>query len=124
MRRSQALLSARHLAEPGKAWSQKAAWKHSEKSEGPYAWSGTQRPDIDGYLERLPLILDRDTAKQMWNEYQELLVDEQPFTFVYQSDRLDGVNKRVRGMVMDIRGEWVNVRDWWIPSDERRGRAR
>ncbi len=97
---------------------------HSDKAEGPYAWSGTQRPDIDGYLDRLPLILDRDTAKQMWKEYQELLVDEQPFTFVYQSDRLDGVNKRVRGMVMDIRGEWVNVRDWWIPSDERRRRAR
>ena len=97
---------------------------HSEEIDGPAAWSGTQRPDIDDYLERLPLILDPDSAKSMWNEYQELLVDEQPFTFLYQRDRLAGVNKRVRGMVMDLRGDWVEVRSWWIPSDERRRRAR
>ena len=97
---------------------------HSEEIDGPAAWSGTQRPDIDDYLERLPLILDPDSAKSMWNEYQELLVDEQPFTFLYQRDRLAGVNKRVRGMVMDLRGDWVEVRNWWIPSDERRRGAR
>lgn len=97
---------------------------HSEEFDGDFAWSGTRRPDIDQYLERLPLILNPDSAKSMWNAYEELLVDEQPFTFVYSRDRLDGVNKRVRGMVMDLRGEWAEVRNWWIPSDERRRRTR
>ena len=80
--------------------------------------------DIDHYLDRLPLILDRDEAKPMWAAYQDLLVDEQPFTFLYQLDRLVGVNERIQGVVMDVRGDWLNLKDWWIPSDERRRGAR
>jgi peptide/nickel transport system substrate-binding protein len=97
---------------------------HSDRVDGPSGWSGTRRPDIDRYLDRLPLMLDRDDAKPMWAAYQNLLVDEQPFTFLYQLDRLDGVNKRIQGVVMDVRGDWVNLKDWWIPSDERRRGAR
>jgi peptide/nickel transport system substrate-binding protein len=97
---------------------------HSDRTERPLGWAGTERSDIDHYLERLPLILDREAAEPMWDEYQELLVDEQPYTWLYQPDRLDGVNKRLRNVVMDIRGDWVNIKDWWIPSNERRRRAR
>jgi len=96
---------------------------HSAGLDGPTAWSGTQRPDLDRYMEGLPLVLDPDSAQSMWNAYLELLVDEQPYTFMYQRDRLVGVNKRLRGMVMDPRGEWVGVKDWRIASDQRkRGR--
>jgi peptide/nickel transport system substrate-binding protein len=94
---------------------------HSSSTDGPNGWSGTQRPDIDRYLDRLPLISDREEARPMWQAYQELLVDEQPSTFLYWSDRLIGVNKRIEGEVMDVRGEWGNVKDWWI-SPDRRGR--
>jgi len=93
---------------------------HSERTEGPLAWAGTRRLDIDQYLDRLPLILDRGMAKPIWDAYQELLVDEQPYTWLYQPDRLNGVNKRIRDVVMDIRGDWVNLKDWWIPSELRR----
>ena len=96
---------------------------HSAGVDGSTAWSGTQRPDLDRYMEGLPLVLDPDSAQSMWNAYLELLVDEQPYTFLYQRDRLVGVNKRLRGMVMDPRGEWVGVKDWRIASDQRkRGR--
>ena len=97
---------------------------HSDGIDGPFAASGTSRSDIDSYLDRLPLIFDREEALPLWREYQELIVDEQPFTFVYVSDRLDGVNKRLRGVIMDARGDWLNIKDWWIPADQRRGRRR
>ena len=97
---------------------------HSDRVDGVLGWSGTQRPDIDHYLDRLPLIVDRDVAKPMWTDYLNLLVDEQPFTFLYELDRLVGVNKRIRGVVMDVRGDWANLKDWWIPSDERTRGAR
>lgn len=96
---------------------------HSDRTESPLGWAGTERSDIDHYLEGLPLILDREVAEPMWDEYQGLLVDEQPYTWLYQPDRLGGVNKRIRNVVMDIRGDWVNIKDWWIPSNERRRRA-
>ena len=89
---------------------------HSNNLSAPYAWSGTQRADIDSFLDRLPLVLDRDEAKVLWREYQALLVDEQPYTFFYFPDRLDGVSKRLRGAKMDSRGEWLNIKDWSIPA--------
>ena len=92
---------------------------HSRNISATYAWSGTQRPDIDRFLDELPLVVDREEAKPLWSQYQALLVDEQPYTFFFFSDRLDGINKRLRGVQMDARGEWLNIKDWWIPADLR-----
>ena len=92
---------------------------HSRSLSGSYAWAGTQRPDIDNFLDELPLVVDRDDAKPLWAQYQELLVDEQPYTFFYFPDRLDGVSTRLRGVEMDARGEWLNIKDWWISADQR-----
>ena len=93
---------------------------HSKEIDSPFAWSGTRRPEIDELLEQLPLIVDPDVAETATDALQELLVDEQPFTFLYQLERLEGLNKRIRGAVLDVRGEWVNLKDWWIPSAERK----
>jgi len=49
---------------------------HSDMIDTPLAFSGTMRPDMDAYLDRLPLIFDREEARQAWREYQELVVDE------------------------------------------------
>ena len=92
---------------------------HSRNFSGTYAFSGTLRPDIDSLLDQLPLVVDRTDAKPLWKQYQELLVDEQPYTFFFFPDRLDGVSKRLRGVEMDNRGEWLNIKDWWVPADQR-----
>ena len=92
---------------------------HSRNFSGVYAFSGTLRPDIDNLLDQLPLVVDRTDAKPLWKEYQELLVDEQPYTFFFFPDRLDGVSNRLRGVEMDSRGEWLNIKDWWVPADRR-----
>ena len=92
---------------------------HSRNFSGTYAFSGTLRPDIDSLLDQLPLVVDRTDAKPLWKQYQELLVDEQPYTFFYFPDRLDGVSNRLRGVEMDSRGEWLNIKDWWVPADQR-----
>jgi peptide/nickel transport system substrate-binding protein len=91
---------------------------HSRNVSATYGWSGTMRPDIDYFLDELPLVIDRDDAKVLWRQYQELLVDEQPYTFFFFPDRLDGVNRRLRGVEMDSRGEWLNIKDWSIPADQ------
>ena len=91
---------------------------HSRNVSATYGWSGTLRPDIDRFLDELPLVVDRDEAKVLWGQYQALLVDEQPYTFFFFPDRLDGVSKRLRGVKMDSRGEWLNIKDWSIPADQ------
>jgi len=95
---------------------------HSRKVDEAYAYSGTMRPDIDRLLDDIPLVVDRSAAIPMWEEYQRLMMEEQPYTFVYFPERLDGVNMRLEDVVMDIRGEWVNIKDWRIAPENRRRR--
>ncbi|MCH8937584.1 MAG: hypothetical protein IIB90_17870 [Gemmatimonadetes bacterium] len=87
---------------------------HSDRIDTPFAWAGTHNPEIDDLLSRLSAIVDRDEAAPLWKEYQHALAQEQPYTFFYYPERLDGVNRRLRGVEMDARGEWLNLKDWWI----------
>jgi peptide/nickel transport system substrate-binding protein len=92
---------------------------HSERIDQPYAWSGTKNPEIDRLLEAISRTADREEAKALWREYQNVLAQEQPYTFFYTQSRLDGVNRRVQGVVMDVRGEWVNLKDWYLDPASR-----
>jgi peptide/nickel transport system substrate-binding protein len=87
---------------------------HSEHVDQPMAWSGTSNPEIDRLLEELSRTTDRAAAMPLFAEYQAELAREQPYTFFYFAERMSGVNKRLRGVVMDARGEWVGIRDWYI----------
>jgi peptide/nickel transport system substrate-binding protein len=91
----------------------------SKRIDGPYAWSATENPEIDRLLGELSLATDRERAKVLWAEYQEVLTEEQPYTFFYYPDRLAGVNQRVRGIEMDARGEWLNIRKWYLDPASR-----
>lgn len=92
---------------------------HSDRIDGLYAWSGTENPEIDRLLEELSMVVDRADALPLWREYQRVLNEEQPYTFFYYPDLLEGVNRRVHGIRLDARGEWVSVRSWWIDPASR-----
>lgn len=92
---------------------------HSSSINEQFAFSGTQNPELDEVLVQLQEVLDRDEARPIWRRYQELLGEEQPYTFFYFPDRMSGVNKRLNGVVMDARGDLVNVREWWLDPEAR-----
>jgi peptide/nickel transport system substrate-binding protein len=91
---------------------------HSAHVDGPNAYSGTRNPELDRLMDRLGVVTDRDVARPLWARYEQVLAQEQPYTFLYFRDRLMGVRGAVQGMVLDARGEWVNVRDWWVEAPE------
>jgi len=91
---------------------------HSDAGNGPYAFAGTRDSVMDRYLDTLQLVTDREEAKAMWREYQLRQMQVHPFTFLYAPYRQNGVNKRLQGVGMDVRGDWQNIREWWIaPGD-------
>ncbi len=45
---------------------------------------------------------------------QRLFADSAPVVFLYHARGVQGMNRRVRGVTMDLRGELVTVHDWWI----------
>jgi len=93
---------------------------HSDASGSDFGFSGTQDPVLDRYLDTLQLVTDRAEASRLWREYQLRLMEVQPYTFLYSPYRQSGVNRRLQNVVMDVRGDWQNVREWWVATEERR----
>ena len=80
---------------------------------------GTLDEELDRLIDTLQLVLEREDAAPLWERYQYRLMEVQPYTFRYHGERLAGRNRRLRDVELDARGEWTNIRDWWIPADLR-----
>jgi peptide/nickel transport system substrate-binding protein len=96
---------------------------HSASLDQPYGFVGMDAPEMDRLLDTLQTVVERSEAKALWREYQEMLIREQPFTFLYFADFLSAVREGVNGVDMDMRGEWITVREWWLaPAAREEGR--
>ncbi len=66
-----------------------------------------------GYLPPLAELAGRaapadPAAAQQW------FADSVPVAFLYHARGLQGMNRRVHGVTMDLRGELATVHDWWV----------
>ena len=61
-----------------------------------------------------------EAAVPFWQSAASRLAQDQPYTWLYYMDMVDGVNQRVRGARIDTYGAFQNVWEWWIPAAERR----
>jgi peptide/nickel transport system substrate-binding protein len=96
---------------------------HSRNLNQPYQYVGYANPRADALMDTLAVLLDRDEARPLWSEYQHLIAEDAPYIALYYPQRLMGVRTRLRGVVMDTRGDFTTVREWWIHPSERRGGA-
>ena len=87
--------------------------------DSPFQWAAYCNPRVDEILDQVTRMKDRSQALPLWYEYQEIMQWEQPYTFIYYDIRPNGVRDRVRGVEMDIRGNFINVTKWWIASADR-----
>ncbi|CAN5183422.1 peptide-binding protein [soil metagenome] len=93
-----------------------------DKLDDPYQWVSYCDPQTDRLLDTLPMIVDREAARPLWQQYQRKIAQDQPYTFLYFQERLEGVSNRLHNVDPDARGDWVGVKDWYIlPSARRAG---
>jgi hypothetical protein len=68
-------------------------------------------------MDSVQLVADRRAALPLWARYQALIARDQPETLLYFADRLVGVSRRVHGVALDARGDWVGIERWWVDRD-------
>jgi peptide/nickel transport system substrate-binding protein len=66
-----------------------------------------------GYLRPLAELAGR-TAPADPAAAQRWFADSVPVAFLYHARGLQGMNRRVHGVTMDLRGELATVHDWWV----------
>ena len=70
-------------------------------SNGMYNFVGYQNSTIDSLIVEALLSLDREKAKSAWYEFQEIIRDDLPYTFLYAPQKITLVKKNIQGIQPD-----------------------
>lgn len=85
-----------------------------DKMDSPYQWVSYCNPQTDRLLDTLPRIVDRNASRPVWQAYQRQIAQDQPYTILYFTTRLEGVHERLRNVDPDARGDWVGIERWYL----------
>lgn len=87
---------------------------HTASLGSPLQFASFGNPRVDGLINALDRTISREAALPLWLELQEILREEQPWTFLYYFSVLSAVGDRLKGVEMDLRGQLVTLPRWWI----------
>ncbi|MEO0161311.1 MAG: TonB family protein [candidate division WOR-3 bacterium] len=91
---------------------------HSDPNRGRFNFVGYRNPVIDSLIEVGTLVLNRKKAKEIWGEFQRIIYEDQPYTFLVVPNDVAANYKRVKGI--EERISLANAYTYWIPEAERR----
>ncbi len=77
-------------------------------------------PEVDRLIELGRETMDRDEARGIWCQFQELVYEDQPYTFLFWRDVVIGIHKRFRGCNPIPLSIYYHLEDWWVPAEERK----
>jgi peptide/nickel transport system substrate-binding protein len=86
----------------------------AEVDEGTFQLAGYAHTRADALMDSLAVTADRARALPLWRELQDILRDDQPWTYLWHAPDLIVVREDAGGVAMDLRGIFVNARRWWV----------
>lgn len=95
---------------------------HSRSIEDKYNLGHYANPAVDSLIELARVEMDRDRAKRLWSEAQQIIVDDAPYTFLFVTDEVIAVDRRVRNVRPTTYSWDYNLDRWWVPAAEQRYR--
>ncbi len=90
------------------------AWWNSDLKRAPFNLVGFRNPRVDEILRTAKTVSRETDAAPLWKEFQRIVQDEQPYTFLFWINDLVGVNKRVKGQNIGILGTTHKAWQWAI----------
>ncbi|WP_167599340.1 peptide-binding protein [Chlorobaculum sp. 24CR] len=91
----------------------------SDFEKKPFNSSAFQNAQLDKVVSQLTGPLPEAEQKKLWQEYQRILVEEQPRTFLYYYSELEGFNKRVRNVRLSLLATLGNMYEWKVGKSEK-----
>ena len=80
----------------------------------PFNSSAFQNPDLDLIVAKLTGPLPPAEQAKLWKEYQRILTEEQPRTFLYYYSELEGFNERVKNVKLSLLATLGNMYEWKV----------
>jgi len=73
-----------------------------------------KNPRVDEILEQYRREFDPQKRIQIYKEFQQILHEEQPYTFLYVSKRVSALHRRFQNV--EIFPDGLRPIDWWVPA--------
>ncbi|HEY6872405.1 MAG TPA: peptide-binding protein [Geobacteraceae bacterium] len=93
-------------------------WHSSKTGPKELNFIGYKNPEVDRLLEEGRGTFDVEKRKRCYWRFQEILAQDQPYTFLYVPDALPTVSGRFRGIVPAPAGIAYNLIKWYAPKEE------
>lgn len=90
---------------------------HSRSIVNGYNEHNYSNATVDSLIDLGRRTLDKDKARDIWYEFQEILYADQPYTFLFVRDNVDGLNRKFKNVKTWPRGIYFNVEEWWIEEE-------
>ncbi len=93
-------------------------WHSSKNKPGELNFIGYNNFEVDRLLIEGRSTFDIEKRKKAYFRIQDILADEQPYTFLYVPDALPVVSSRIRGVEPAPAGIGHNQNRWFVPKNE------
>ncbi len=87
---------------------------HSSAIKDGYNFVSYDTPRVDLLLEQARSAPDQEKARPLWREFQQIIIDDCPYTFLFVPDDIVAYNTRLANVEFDVRGFLSNVQYWKI----------
>ena len=95
-------------------------WHSSKTKPGELNFISYKNEDVDLLLEQGRSTFDTNERKRCYDRIQEILAEDQPYTFLYVPDALPIISARFRGIEPAPLGIGYNFIKWYVPAAEQR----
>ncbi len=92
---------------------------HSDEMDSPFQFASFRHLAVDSLIDAASSLPAREQARPLWLRFQEILHQEQPWTFLFSYPELYVRNEGLQGVEMDIRGAFLSASRWWLRADLR-----
>jgi len=71
-------------------------------------------PKVDQLIEQGREEMDRQTAAKIWKEFQQMVYEDQPYTFLFWIDKAIAVNNRFKNVTPIALSSVYNLEKWYV----------
>ena len=87
-------------------------WHTDSDKKGGFNLIGYNNPIVDKMIEESQSIVDRDKLSAVWKSMFKIIVDDNPYLFLYIPNSITAVNKDIKNIEPSLSGIWHNYIKW------------
>ena len=87
-------------------------WHTDNDKQGGFNLVGYNNPKMNKMIEESQGIIDREKLSRLWKEMFKMIVDDNPYLFLYIPTSITAVDKNIKNIVPSQSGIWHNYIKW------------